>query len=346
MTALFYIFITILSFTLIKLIIYYAPKLGLIDIPNERSSHADLTPRGAGIGFVVAVFIGVALFRWDLVLSHWYLFLAIFMVFIIGVFDDHKDAPPKAKFIVIFAATALMWWYGLSIESLGEWFGYELTLGWLALPFSMLALAGFTNALNLIDGLNGLSGSISIVIIGFFGYFAYVNDNDIMWILASFTIASLVGFMLLNWHPAKIFMGDSGSLALGFIISILAVFSVEYIHPVSVLYIAAIPILDTLIVMVRRIRRGRSPFSPDRTHLHHILANFFLDDVKRTVWFLILLQISFSGIGVIVHSTIKSSPNEFLPFFALGGFVMLFLIFYMIFSGMNRRQLLLDGDTY
>ncbi|MEA1880307.1 MAG: MraY family glycosyltransferase [Campylobacterota bacterium] len=346
MTILFYLLVTLLSFILIKVIIHYSPKLGLIDIPNERSSHANSVPRGAGIGFILAMFIGVVLFRWDLVFGHWYIFVAIFMVFAIGVLDDHKDAPPKAKFIAIFVATALLWWYGFGIESLGEWFGYELTLGWFALPFGMVALAGFTNAVNLIDGLDGLSGSISMVIIGFFGYFAYVNNNDIMWILASFTLASLVGFMLLNWHPAKIFMGDSGSLALGFIISILAVFSIEYIHPVSVLYIAAIPILDTLIVMVRRIRRGRSPFSPDKTHLHHILAHFFLNDVKKTVWFLILLQISFSGIGVIVHSTIKSSPNEFLPFFALGGFVMLFLIFYMMFTGMHRRQLLLDGSSY
>lgn len=81
----------------------------------------------------------------------------------------------------------------------------------------------------------------------------------------------MVAFLLFNWYPAKIFMGDSGSLFLGFVISVIATMSLKYIHPVAVLYLAALPIMDTLIVMVRRMRRGMSPFTPDKTHMHHIL---------------------------------------------------------------------------
>lgn len=343
--ALFYLVIILLSFAFIKIIIHYAPKLGLVDVPNKRSFHTKSVPRGAGIGFVAAIFIGIGLYNWELIVDYWYIFAAILIVFIVGIIDDCKGVSFRVKFTAIFAATALMWWYGVGIDTLGVWFGHKMTLGWLALPFSMFALAGFTNALNLIDGLDGLAGSISIVILGFFGYIAYMHHDVFMWTLANFTIAGVIGFMLLNWNPAKIFMGDSGSLTLGFIISVVAVLSIKYIHPVLVLYIAAVPILDTLIVMTRRIRRGKSPFSPDKTHVHHILVHFFQNNVKKTVWFLTLLQICFSAIGIVLNSIIKLHPDGFLPLFALGGFTIFFILFYMILNGMYRRQLLLESSS-
>ncbi|KAB7881993.1 hypothetical protein GA417_13805, partial [Poseidonibacter ostreae] len=143
------------------------------------------------------------------------------------------------------------------------------------LPFTMFALAGFTNALNLIDGLDGLAGSVSIIILSTFLYIGYINQDQLIIILTSTTITALCAFMLFNWNPASIFMGDSGSLFLGFIISLVAVISIQYIHPITILYLAAIPILDTIVVSIRRIRKGLYPFSPDKTHIHHILLNFF-----------------------------------------------------------------------
>ena len=111
------------------------------------------------------------------------------------------------------------------------------------LPFTIFALAGFTNALNLIDGLDA---SISIVILSSFLYIGYIHKNELMIVLCSLTIASLLAFLIFNWNPAKIFMGDSGSLFLGFIISVVACISLEYIHPIAIFYLAALPIVDTL----------------------------------------------------------------------------------------------------
>jgi UDP-GlcNAc:undecaprenyl-phosphate GlcNAc-1-phosphate transferase len=322
--------------------------LGLIDIPNERSSHCSIIPRGAGIGFVIALFVSVMIYDMTMFIHYWYVYASVMMVFGIGVLDDIYDTPPKAKFLVIFAAVLLLWWYGICIDSLGVWFGFDIELMWFALPFTMFALAGFTNALNLIDGLDGLAGSVTIVIVGFFGYIGYAYSNDLMLVLSLFTIASLLGFMVLNYNPAKVFMGDSGSLSLGFVVSILAVLSVEYIHPVVVLYIAAVPILDTLIVMIRRVRRGRSPFSPDKTHIHHILVRAIgnkdedgklINGTKRTVWFLILLQVMFSGIGMLMHNSILNMGDDsFMPLIALIGFGVLFLVFYVVFTSMKKRQ--------
>lgn len=255
-------------------------------------------------------------------------------VFAVGIVDDRYEVSAKLKFIVIFMAVFLLWLNDFSIYTLGDWFGYEVHLpSIVALLFSMFALAGFTNALNLIDGLDGLSGSVSIVIMGFFAFIGHVYNDAAISTLSLNMIVALVGFLILNWNPAKVFMGDSGSLTLGFIISILALFSLKYIHPIVIMYLAALPILDTLIVMTRRIRQGKSPFAPDKTHIHHILVVFFNGNVKRTVLFLSALQFVFSSIGLILIKMIQHDTSGIVPFFSFIVFGVMFILFYMIFTG-------------
>ena len=291
----------------------------------------------------MSFFIAIFIFEFQLLSEFWYIFLSIFIVFAVGVYDDRHDVSAKLKFIVIFIAVFIMWLHGFSIDTLGVWYGYNIALiSWIALPFSMFALAGFTNALNLIDGIDGLSSSVSLIILLFFALLGFEYHNDLIVIISTFTIATLIGFLFFNWHPAKIFMGDSGSLTIGFIISVLAVLSLENIHPIAVLYLAAIPVLDTLIVIVRRIRRRKSPFSPDKTHIHHIMVKFFDMNVKKTVGFLVILQIIFSFIGYMILDSINKTGGENTPLFALFGFILLFVLFYMIFTGIKRRQLKLE----
>ena len=331
-----------MSYLLVLLVVRYAHSLKLLDVPNERSHHCSIIASGAGIGFVSAIFMAMLFFNLQLSLEYWFVFVAILMVFGIGVLDDRHDVSPKMKFVFIFAAVILMWINGVSFDTLGRLFGYELSLYWLALPFSLLAMAGLTNALNLVDGLDGLAGSLSIIILASFAYVGHENGNAFIYMLSTYSMASVVGFMFLNWNPAKVFMGDSGSLTLGFIVSVLAVMSTEYVQPVTLLYFIAIPILDTLIVMLRRIRRKASPFSADKTHLHHILVKFFDNNVKKTVIFLSLLQILFSSIGYILAVQISDNPDGFLPLFALFIFAIIFVVFYMIFTGIKKRQNTID----
>lgn len=338
------ILISLIAYLLIKQVIKYAHQIHLLDIPNERSHHCNIIPSGAGIGFVLAFLIGIVVFELQLLFGYWFLFLAIFMVFAMGVYDDRHDVSPKLKFIAIFLAVILMFVNGIGIDTLGTWFGYELTLvWWIALPFTMFAIAGFTNALNLIDGIDGLSASTSIVILLFFALIGLEYKDHTIVILSTFTTASIIGFLFLNWNPAKIFMGDSGSLTLGFIIAVLAMLSIQHIHPITILYLAALPVLDTLIVMIRRIRRGKSPFRPDKTHIHHIMVKFFEMNVRKTVIFLVILQMVFSGVGYLLIDTIKNNTSISVESFALIGFVLMFLMFYMIFTGIKKRQKALDN---
>lgn len=326
-----FVLIFIVSLLFVSLVKYYAPKLGLLDIPNDRSTHASHTPRGAGIGFYLAVAIILPVFHFDIILNNSWTFLAILFIFVIGVLDDHHDASPNTKFIVLIVSSILLSLDGVIIDDLGVFFGVQLTLGWLAIPFTVFAIAGFTNALNLIDGLDGLAATISIVILGTFFTVGYLNDDSFMMIVSMAFIASLLAFLVFNWHPASIFMGDSGSLTLGFVISVLAVKSLAYLPTVSILFITAIPILDTLIVMVRRKLNGRSAFSADRCHLHHILRHFFAEDTKRTVLVLGILQMIYSLTGLQLDKDMDE--GYLLILFGLN-----IVLLYLFLGAMIKRQ--------
>lgn len=331
------------SYAFVYNVIKYAHKLDLYDVPNERSHHCSVTPSGAGIGFIGALILSFVFLDFSLFLDYWYIFFAIVIVFSMGVYDDRHEVSAKIKFIAIFAAVFLLWLNDFSIDTLGSWYGYELSLTpTLALIVSMFAISGYTNALNLIDGIDGLSSSISLVILLFFAFIGFEYHSDIIVLLSTFTMASLVGFLFFNWNPAKIFMGDSGSLSLGFIISVLSVLSLQYVHPIALVYIVSLPILDTLIVMTRRISKKRSPFSPDKTHIHHIMVKFFNMDVPKTVGFLVLLQIIFSSIGYMILDSINKHGGANVPLFALVGFICLFFLFYMMFTTMYKHQKIID----
>lgn len=322
------------AFFFIKALIRYAPRLGLVDIPNHRSMHSHTVARGAGIGIVGGVMLSDIIFLNDLIFSHVTTFLAIFMVFVVGILDDHRDTKPRTKFVVIFAAVTLLWLDGITIHTLGNFFGYEASLGWIALPFTMFAVAGFTNAMNLSDGLDGLAGSLSIVILSVLALIGYQHGDVFIVTMALSFIAAIAAFLVFNWNPAKIFMGDSGSLTLGFVISLLAIKSLDYIQPSSILLLAAIPILDTIVVMIRRKRSGRSMFAPDKLHLHHILLNFFDGNVKMTVVFITILQLFYSLIG-------EALSGYHYQRYVLLFFILSVTIFYLLLNGMILQRRLL-----
>lgn len=323
--------IFLLSILFIRIIRNNAAKLGLIDIPNKRSEHVKHTASGAGIGFYLAILLVFSVFYLDVMLSYACTFSAIFLVYIVGVMDDHHDTAPNTKFIIIALSTVLLYFDDILINNLGSFFGFELSLGWFALPFTMFAVVGFTNALNLIDGLDGLSASVSIVILGSFFYVGYMHDDFFMMLLAGAFISTLLGFLLFNWCPASIFMGDSGSLTLGFVISLLAIKSLAYLPTISILFIAAVPILDTVIIMTRRKLRGRKMFCADRCHMHHILRHFFAEDTRKTVLFLAILQAVFSLTGLQLEKNIDEGVLLVL-------FIFNIVLLYMFLSAMIQRQ--------
>ncbi len=326
-----FLLIFLLALFLIRIVRNNAETLGLFDIPNARSTHVKHTARGAGIGFFLSVVLVFPFFHSELLLAYPWTFVAIFLIFIIGVLDDHHDASPNTKFFVIILATVFLYFDHIFINKLGNFFGFSLTLGWLALPFTVFAVVGFTNALNLIDGLDGLAATVSIVILSTFFLLGYQHDDMFLMLLSGAFVSALLAFLVYNWHPASIFMGDSGSLTLGFVIAMLAIKSLAYLPAVSILFIAAIPVLDTVIVMVRRKIKGRSIFCADRCHVHHILRHFFAEDTPKTVVFLGILQAVYSLTGLQLD---KHTDEGFL----LVLFIFNIIFLYMFLAAMIKRQ--------
>jgi len=317
----------VLSGFFVFLLIKYADILGFVDIPNERSAHSKVMPRSAGLGFISAVLLTPLIFNFSFFLEYYYIFLAITVILVAGVLDDKLDVSPKVKFIFIFIATVMLYVHDIQINSLGSYFGFELTIpNFLIFIFTFFAIAGFTNALNLMDGLDGLAGSIALVMFISFFAIGWTYNDTLMMNLSALYIGALGAFLLFNWNPAKIFMGDSGSLTLGFSIALLSIQSLHYVEPTAVLFLLALPIFDTFIVMRRRIQRGLSPFEADKTHLHHLLYKVKLH-VKFTTVMLICMQIIFSIMGFQMHSADNTLT------------LILFILFFYIFLNLFDERL-------
>ena len=329
----------LLTILLTQLVKKYADKIGMLDIPNDRSSHTAPTPRGAGISMFLAYFLVLVLFHTAFVVEYIGFFVGITLIFMLGVYDDAKDSSPRFKLIVIAIAAALAFFLdGLQINTLGHWFGLEIQLPFIVALFATLfAVSGFTNALNLVDGLDGLAGSLSLVILASLFYIGYAYNDQFIMMVSFFVIVSLLGFLLFNWYPASIFMGDSGSLVLGFIISILSIKAINYVSDTTILFIAAVPIIDTIIVMTRRIQRGLSPFAPDKSHFHHKIL-MLRGSVDASVHILIALQIILSSIGLLLRD--KSDVINLILFS-----VILFVFFQTLDDRKEQRNLLFISKT-
>lgn len=324
----------VFTFTLIAIAVLkrLAYQFNLVDRPNERSMHTAPIPRGAGIAIILPALAVLGTTHPAILTGYPYAVAGVLAVFILGVFDDVHSKSARVKFSVIILAIVLASFDGVCIDSLGVYFGNEVRLEWwIALPLTIFALAGFTNAFNLIDGLDGLSGSIGIVILSTLLTLGLLNNDLLLTTIPALLIAALWAFLYYNWHPASVFMGDSGALSLGFIISILFVHALTYINPAPILFMAALPVLDTIIVLVRRLRHGKPVHNADQTHMHHILLRHFNGDVSRTVIALILMQITFSALGFFMADHLE----QIIILLLFGANL---LLFYLIFSSMLNVQ--------
>lgn len=310
----------IISFVLIYFLIKYSEVLGLQDVPNARSAHKKIVPRSAGLGFTSAVLISLLLFETTHLLEYIHIYLSVFVVMLVGLYDDRFEVSHRFKFIVLVFIGLYISFEGVMITSLGTYFGYDLAIPiWVAIPFTTFAIVGFTNALNLMDGLDGLAGGLATIMMVAFFMIGYINHDEFIMLLSGTFIFSIIAFLLFNWFPASIFMGDSGSLTLGFVISILSIKSLEYMAPSAVLFIIALPLIDTFIVMRRRMQRGQSPFKADKNHIHHFLYKTKVN-VKISVKLLIYIQIILSIIGYQMRES-----NEVLSLLLFGLLLYIFL---------------------
>ena len=259
------------------------------DLPGDRKVHQSLIPRLGGIGmfvsFVLAALAVSILLRaltagaetGMLQPRFLALFAGLLVVHWVGLIDDFRSLPAPLKLSIQVVAGAIVTTGGFTIDSFTLPYMGRIDLGLLAYPATVLWLVGIANALNLIDGMDGLAGGIAAFAALTMGLVALIQEKLEPALLAFAMLGAIVGFLRYNFPPARIFMGDSGSYFLGFFLASLPLLRLPKTAAIGTLIIPLtlliVPILDTLAAIVRRVRQGRHPFSPDKEHLHHKLLN-------------------------------------------------------------------------
>lgn len=281
----FRLFLTmILAFLLTPLIKKLAFKIGAVDKPNSRRVNKVAMPTAGGLAIYIAFSISVLFFFPDLIPMKYAIHLVVSsgIVVVTGLIDDIFELKPRQKLLgVTLAALYVCFVFDVTVSTISLPHIGAIPLQWLSYPFTILWIAGLTNAINLVDGLDGLASGISIIAlttIGIIGYVASATDAVKLQVPLTIFILlmSVLGFFPFNFYPAKIFLGDTGALLLGFLISVLSIQGLKnatLITLITPLVILGVPITDTLFAMIRRKLNNRPISSADKMHLHHRLIS-------------------------------------------------------------------------
>jgi len=326
----------LITYVAIPKVIFFSEKLRLLDEAGTRASHKGGVPIFGGI----AIFSGIifSLLFWADIENIQYLLVSILIVFFVGVIDDLIVLSPFRKIVGQVIATSIIIFLGdLQIDNMHGVLGvYDLPV-WIGSLFTIFVVIVITNGFNLIDGVDGLAGGIGVISSFSFGVIALLMDQSDMAIVAFTLMGALLGFLRYNFFPAKIFMGDTGSLVVGMILSILAINSIRYglvtetirlpnKGPLLAIVILAIPLFDSLRVFVTRIVNGRHPLSPGRGHIHHALLSLGFGHKKTSfiLYFFAILMIVFS------YFLLDLNVNIGIAILALMSFIILHIPFYLL----------------
>ena len=286
------------SFLFMPLFITILQKEQVLDEGGKRKIHKGYVPSMGGIVmFVAFTFSVLAWLPGNPFFDNKYLLGAISLIALLGIRDDFAPVLPKQKLLVqLIAAGIIIFLADIRIYSFYGFLGIEIIPDWLSYVITILFIIFITNAFNFIDGIDGLAGTVGIISLSFLGVWLYFAGYPAHSIIAVALVGSILGFLFYNWHPASIFMGDTGSLVIGFVLSICSIWVLDlnanlpddsWFHfdaPLSlVLGVLLFPVFDTVRVFILRIRKGTSPLKPDKRHTHHQVLRMTGDHSKASI---------------------------------------------------------------
>ncbi len=324
-------------------------QIELFDFPGRHKIHANFKPSLGGIaillGPIISLLLGLPFLEW---VSLKYFFISLLLMFFIGLRDDILALTPRQKLYSQFLPVILL--VILNHSTLSSTYGIvdlpemPIPIIWAISIFTLIIL---TNAYNLIDGLDGLAGTVGIIALTTFGIWFYFSGNTAGSLIALTFAGALLAFLFFNWQPSKIFMGDTGALTIGFLLSYMAIVFINenYQLPDDNLYkfkgsiataicVMIIPIFDTLRVIIFRLRHGYSPFHADRNHLHHQFINLGFNHAKA------VLFIAAINISMIVLAWLLRKQNDLL---ILGVVLALCLLINFLLKRAQQQKLKHDG---
>lgn len=250
-----------------------AIKIGAVDQPNNRKVHTKIMPRLGGLAIYISFIIGLLVMRPENSLTI-PIIIGTLIIVITGVLDDLLDITPKAKLTGQILAALVVVLNGVQVQFINLPLGGTIEFGLLSIPLTILWIVGITNAINLIDGLDGLAAGVSSIALITITGMAFFMGNTFVAIVSLIVLGSTLGFLIYNFHPATIFMGDTGALFLGYIISVLSLLGFKNITVISLIVpviILGVPISDTIFAIIRRLVNKQPLSEADKSHLHHCL---------------------------------------------------------------------------
>ena len=290
-----------------------AVHINALDIPDARKVHTKPIPRLGGLGIFIGFLMGYMIFGKSTVQMNSIL-IGSFIIVLTGMIDDIKPISAKAKLLgQIFASSVIVFYGNILLSNVTIW-GLNIDFGILAYPITILFIVACTNIINLIDGLDGLAGGIasifylSTIILCFF----QSRFLELEFVLALIMLGSTLGFLVHNFYPAKIFAGDSGALFMGFIIAVISLLGFKTTAITSIfipLMILAVPILDTLFAIIRRLLKHQSISTPDKQHFHHQLLKMKFSH-RNTVLIIYLITALFSTASILY--TLNDTKDVFI----------------------------------
>jgi UDP-GlcNAc:undecaprenyl-phosphate GlcNAc-1-phosphate transferase len=288
----------VISFLIVPVIIKYSLRKNLVDIPGRRKIHKKVTPSMGGIAIFIGFFISSLI--WNNMQETGYIkfiLVALFVIFFIGVRDDLVPLRAMVKLVgQIMAASLVIFLFDLRIKTFYGLFGVNELPEIVSYLITYFTIIVITNSFNLIDGLDGLAGTIAIVALLAFGIWFFLVDDHIFSILSFAMLGAIFAFLIFNWEPSEVFMGDTGALVIGMMLAILVIhfINVNYELPAMTPYkfngsvgtaacIIIIPLVDTLRIVILRLSKGQSPFSPDKSHVHHAIMRLGMSHSQTTL---------------------------------------------------------------
>ena len=329
----------IISVISIPIIIKFCKYYSLYDPANARKIHSGNIPRLGGVGIILAYIVSMIIY--SIVLRQmsfsriFPIFAASLIIFVFGVVDDIHEMKARYKLPAQIIATLIVILNGYEFRQIFGW----LLPRWFSIPLSSAWMLGIINAYNLIDGLDGLCGSLSFLTMLTLGSLFFTFSDPLAGIFFLLA-AALFGFLVYNWPPAKIFMGDGGSQFMGFMIASAPLYfsagALEYNKFLIMLVLVSIPMMDTIAAIWRRIRDHYPIFRPDRAHLHHKLLNIGFTREQATI-LLISMQVLLCSVVYIISRMEKTISTIFLGI-AYAFMIFFFTVIHYTNRAVNRRH--------
>lgn len=327
-------FIFFLSLSTLFLLRKVARQIGLVDKPNVRKHHDGAIPLVGGISICIS-YLYFLINNPTLLDNHELYMCSIFLLTFIGALDDKYDLSFKVRFVVQAGlSVAMMAIADIQLHTLGNMLGFgAIDLGVVGYIITVLAVVGAINAFNMVDGIDGLLGGLSIVTFSGLGFLLAIYGQINIAYLCLILIVIIVPYVLFNLgflgRERKVFMGDAGSMLIGFTVIWFLLMSTQdsssYIRPVTALWLIAVPLMDMAAIMIRRIRRGDSPFKPDREHLHHIFQRLGLNNTQN-LCAICSIAIAYAAFGI--YAEMVGIPEYIM----LSLFLLCFFIYQLLLS--------------